>query len=104
MPRRYDQAVEVVISDEASEFVKARGGALFVRARTQKCCRGAHVLLDATTTAPRDVSNFVAYPADGIELYYRGHPRGVPNQQVIELRGPRRRHVAAYKDGCVFPL
>jgi hypothetical protein len=96
--------VEVVISDEARTFVKARGGAVFVRAREYKCCGGALVLLDATSTAPRDVWNFVAYPADEIELYYRGHPRGVPNQLVIELRGLLRRHVAAYKDGCVFPL
>jgi len=96
--------VEVVISDEAREFVKSRGGALFVRARELKCCGGAMVVLDATTSTPRDALNYVAYPADEIELYYRGQPRGVPQQLVVELRGLVRRHLAAYKNGCVFPL
>jgi hypothetical protein len=96
--------MEVVISDDARAFVKSRGGALFVSAREHKCCGGALVLLDASTTAPRDTREFVFYPADEFELYYRGNPRGLPSQLVIELRGLLRRHVAAYKDGCVFPL
>ena len=96
--------MEVVISEEAVEFVKSRGGALFVRAREMKCCGGAMVVMDATTSTPRDVRDYVAFPAEEIELYYRGHPRGVPKQLVIELRGLLRRHVAAYKDGCVFPV
>jgi hypothetical protein len=96
--------VEVVISEEAKSFVQERGGAVFVRAAEHKCCGGALVILDASTKTPRDALDYVAYPAEGVDVYYHGHPRGVPNQLVIELRGLIHRHLAAYKDGCVFPL
>jgi len=96
--------VEVVISDEARAFVRERGGAVFVKANERKCCGGALVVLDAVTKTPRDALSYVAYPAEGIDVFYRGHPRGVPTQLVIELRGLIHRHLAAYKDGCVFPL
>jgi hypothetical protein len=96
--------VEVVISEEARAFVQRRGGAVFVRASARRCCGGAFVVLDAVTKAPRDALRYVAYPADGFDLFYRGQPRGVPRQLVIELRGLIHRHLAAYKDGCAYPL
>jgi hypothetical protein len=94
--------VEVVISDEAREFVRARGGAVFIRASARKCCGGALVTLDASTTAPRDVRGFSSYPAEDIDVYYSGSPRGLPQQLLIEMRGVVRRHLAAFKDGCVY--
>ncbi|MFI5035767.1 MAG: hypothetical protein ACHQFZ_06140 [Acidimicrobiales bacterium] len=96
--------MEIIISDEARAFVLSRGGTVYVRANERKCCGGAMVLLDATTTPPRHQDGALNVSADDVAVSYQGHPRGVPNQLLIEMRGVLRRHLAAYKDGCVFPL
>lgn len=95
--------MELAISDEARAFVQARGGALYVRASSLRCCGGALVVLDASTSAPGDARGYVAYPAHGVELYYRGNPDRLPRELVVELKGRRRPRLAAYKDGCAFP-
>ncbi len=96
--------MDVVISDEAREFIASRGGSLFVRAKNQRCCSGALVILQTATEVPRDAGEFLPVAADGFDLFYRGSERGQPRQLLIELKGRRRPHLAAFKDGCAYPV
>lgn len=92
----------MVISDSARTYIAGHGGAAYVRAAQRNCCGGALVILDVTTTAPPDLDAFAPHHAGNVDVYYSGHPRGVPAQLVVELRGRLRPHLAAYKDGCAF--
>lgn len=93
----------MLVTDEAREFITARGGTVYVRASVSRCCHGAISLLDAVTSAPKDAPSFEAVSAPGLDVRYAGTARGRPDQLNIELRGRVRPHLVAYKDGCAFP-
>ncbi len=46
--------MDVVVSDEAKEFVNARGAAVYVRSHPHRCSRVSITMLD-TTTEPRRI-------------------------------------------------
>jgi hypothetical protein len=91
------------MTDETRAFIAERGGLVFVRASQRNCCGGALVLLDTTTDVPADATAFTLYPAANVDVYYLGNPQGVPDELLIEVRGRRRPHLAAYKNGCAYP-
>jgi hypothetical protein len=94
--------VDVVVSPEAKEYVRARGGVLFVRPSHHRCCGGALTLLDSTTEPPSDASDFLCVDSDEIVVQFRGSALDLPHEMVIELRGVVRRRPVAYWDGCAF--
>ena len=91
--------MEVVASPDAVEFVRERGGKLFVWSRTSRCCRGAISFLEASTERD-DRHAFRPVPADGIELYV-DLPR-LPEQLEIDLDGRFHRKVGGYWEGCAW--
>jgi hypothetical protein len=97
--------VRVQVSQEAAEFVAARGGRLWVwAARPRMCCAGTPAYMHAATGAPPRLSGFTCIPVAGLELWFRA-PAG-PRPDVLEIgrRGKRRPRVEAYWDGCLFAL
>jgi hypothetical protein len=96
------QEPDVVVSTEAKEYVSTRGGVLFVRSSHPRCCGGGLTLVESTTVAPSDASDFLFVGSDGIEVKYRCGAVDRPHEIVIELRGMVRRRPVAYWDGCAF--
>jgi hypothetical protein len=96
------ETVDVLVSDAAGEFIRSRGGTLFVRARPHRCCGGPLTLLDATTDAPGDVAAFEPVTTDAVDVRFCGGSSGRPDRLVVELRGLRKRHPVAYWDGCAY--
>jgi hypothetical protein len=96
--------VNVVVSAEAQEFVKTRGGVLFVRPTNHRCCGGTLTLLDSTITRPSDSANYVSISSEGVDVRFQGESTCRPDELKIELRGRWRRRPIAYWDGCVFKL
>ena len=95
--------MRVEVSPEAAEFVRARGGRLWVwAARPPKCCTPA--FMRAATEPPRGMSGFHLVRAGGLEVCFRGPAGRVPDVLEIGLRGRRRPKVEAYWDGCLFAL
>jgi hypothetical protein len=92
--------VDVVVSDEAREYVRAHGGRLFVRTHSHKCCHGSMTLLDVTTVVPSDADHYVPVVANGIDVRFRSPSGAQPHELVVEMRGVFRRHAVAYWDGC----
>jgi hypothetical protein len=90
--------VEVIASQTAVEFVRERGGKLFVWSRAGRCC-GGMTFLEASTE-PDDRRAFRHLPADGIELYV-DLPR-LPEELEIDVNGRFHRKVRAYWEGCVW--
>ena len=94
--------MKVVISDEASEYVRRRGGVLYVRANHHRCCGGGLTLLDSTTDRPTNTSDYVCEESEGIEVRYQRDALTRPDELVIELRGLVKRRPVAHWDGCAF--
>jgi hypothetical protein len=94
--------MKVVVSEEATQYVKGRGGVLYVRSSHHRCCGGGLTMLDATTEQPSEASDFFCVGSAGIEVRFLGGARR-PHELVIELRGrARRRRPVALWDGCAF--
>jgi hypothetical protein len=94
--------MDVVVSDTAKDFVRARGGTVYVKAHPHTCCSGTMTLLDVKTTAPKDAASYVTTVASDINVMFRGGPGNQPHELMIELRGVLRQHLVAFWDGCAF--
>ena len=97
--------VRVEVSPEAADFVRARGGRLWVwAARPRMCCQGTPAYMHAATDPPQGMSGFSLAPADGLDIWFRAPAGRLPDVLEIGLRGRRRPRVEAYWDGCLIAL
>ena len=100
----------VEISGEAADFVRRRGGRLWVwAAHPRRCCSGAPAWMHAAT-APPGLSGFSPLTADdaqnarGVQIWFRGVGDRRPDVLEVGLRGRRRPRVEAYWDGCLMAM
>jgi hypothetical protein len=101
----YREGVLVEISPEAADFVRGRGGTLWVwAAHARMCCSGAPAWMRAATAPPRGLSGFSPVAADGLQVWFRGVGCRMPDVLEIGLRGTRRPRVEAYWDGCLMAM
>jgi hypothetical protein len=93
--------VRVEASAEAVEFIRARGGTLWVWPR--HAARPGLVTVDTATDPPPGDLRFqaVAHEA-GFRLLLDPRGWGDPEYLDIELRGRRRRRVAAFWNGLAY--
>jgi len=97
--------VRVEVSPEAADFVRARGGRLWVwAARPRMCCQGTPAYMHAATDPPPRMSGFRLAPAAGLDIWFRAPAGTLPDVLEIGLRGRRRPRVEAYWDGCLIAL
>jgi hypothetical protein len=94
--------MDVVMSPEAERFVAGRGGIVYVRSHSHRCCASPLTLLDTTTEAPTGPDAFVDVPAGDLTVRYVGDPEAGPHVLTIELRGSFRPRLVSYWDGCAF--
>ena len=78
--------MDVVVSPEARSFAAGRGGIVYVRSHSHRCCAGPLTLLDTTTEAPRDSIAYVELPAGDLMVRYCGDPEAGPHVLTIALR------------------
>jgi hypothetical protein len=105
VPPFYGVSVRVEASREAIEFVRARGGRLWVwAARPRVCCLGTPAYMQAATLEPSGLSGFCPVQAAGIEVFFRAPAGRSPEVLEIGLRGRRRPRVEAYWDGLRMAL
>jgi len=96
--------VEVVLTDEAREYVAAHGGVVHVRADSHRCCTGPITLLHTSTETPEDADDGVSVPAGGVTVRYHGEASSGPAVLTVELRGRLRRRLVSSWDGCAYKL
>jgi hypothetical protein len=91
--------MKITATDEVREFVRKRGGRLFVWTSTHRCCTGPTTLLDADTESPAgDERSFREFDGGGFRLLLDSGGREPPKELVLELRGIRRKVVAFWDD------
>jgi hypothetical protein len=97
--------VRVSVSAEAAEFVRGRGGQLWVWvARPRVCCGGTPAFMHTAMTPPPGLPGFTLVRAAGLDLWFRAPAGRLPEVMEIGLRGRRRPRVEAYWDGCRYAL
>jgi len=95
----------VKISTDATGFVNAGGGQLWVwAAHPRMCCSGAPAWMHAATEPPAGLSGFSQVPAEGMQIWFRDVGGRRPDVLEIGLRGTRRPKVEAYWDGCLMAM
>ena len=94
--------MKVVASPSATEFVRARGGRLYVWASSTVCCGGTR-FIEASSEPPVDADLFLREAGCDFELFVRpAGLYGVPDELHVDLGGIRRRHVRAFWNGCAY--
>ena len=98
-------SVRVNVSSDAAEFVRARGGRVWVwAAHPRMCCSGAPAWMHATTEPPAGLSGFIAVAGDDVQVWFRGIGHLRPDVLEVGLRGGRRPRIEAYWDGCLMAM
>jgi len=97
--------VRVDVSAAAAEFVRGRGGKVWVwAAHPRVCCWGTPVYMHAATAPPPGLSGFSPAYSEGLQVWFRAPARRMPDVLEIGVRGRRHPRVEAYWDGCYFAL
>jgi len=101
----YRGSVRVTVSSDAAEFVRARGGRLWVwAAHPRMCCSGAPAWMHAATEPPPGLAGFSQVAGDDVLVWFRDVGGLRPDVLEIGLRGTRRPRVEAYWDGCLMAM
>ena len=93
--------MRVVVTPEVGNFVRERGGRLFVWANRQRCCGGGVTFLSTASQAPQGHA-FQVVGVEGFDLFFDSGRSDPPSELQLEVRGRRHKRVEAYWDGCVF--
>jgi hypothetical protein len=97
--------LRVDVSAEAVEFIRERGGQLWVwAAYPRMCCGGAPAYMHAATMAPPGLSGFSPVCSAGLDLWFRAPAGRQPDVLEIDVRGRRHPRVEAYWEGCAYVL
>jgi hypothetical protein len=94
--------VEVLVTEAAKQYLRCRGGTVYVRAHPHRCCTGTLTVLDLSTEPPPDASEYMLLGAEDVAVRYWGGPSGAPEQLTIRLAGVLSRHPVAFWDGCAY--
>lgn len=91
----------MIADEDVVAAVEQAGGRLFVWVDPRHCCGGAMTFLE-TGMAPARDRQFQRYEAPGFELWFDPGILGPPSELHLEMKGRRKKRVAAYWDGCAF--
>jgi hypothetical protein len=99
------ECVRVQVSAEAAEFVRARGGRVWVwAAHPRMCCSGAPAWMHAATRPPTGLAGFSEVADADVQVWFRGVGGLRPDVLEIGLRARRQPKVEAYWDGCLMAM
>lgn len=106
--------MKVVTSEKAAEYIRERGGKLWVWLDPRRGLVGSYIWLEAHTEPPgtsrkssftrssKRPHRFKKLEAGGLEFHYDFGRLDAPEELHLDLRGRRNRRVEAYWNGCVF--
>ena len=94
--------MKVVATPEAVDFVRERGGSLFVWVDCLRC-QGTVNFLEASTDSPGTDQRFRRMAGGDFDLFLDPGGLDLPDTLGVELRGWRRKRLRAYWNGATFP-
>ena len=103
--RGYRTSVRVDVSGEAADFVRARGGQVWVWSAAPRLrCGGMAAMMRAATEPPPGITGFAPVASVPLEGWVRAPGGRQPDVLEIGLGGRRRDRVEAYWDGCLMAM
>lgn len=99
--------MQVTISSDAADLIRAGGGQLWVwAARPRMCCSGAPAWMQCAASQPDGFTGFVPVSGTAAPLTVYFRPSGGMQPDVLEIavQGRRRPRVAALWDGCLMAM
>jgi hypothetical protein len=100
----YEEPIRIVAPADVREFVRGRGGKLFVWTVPHFSPRVTITLLETATERPAGpAEGFVRFAAGDFDLYLDCGRRAWPTELVLELKR-RRRLVRAYWNNCAYVM
>ena len=93
--------MRLVAEPEAVEFLRARGGRVFLT-MTRGCCNGVRSL--DTATKPRGSRRYERVLSEGELDVYAPEGMRLPDDLELRLRRFPRRRIEAYWNGCAWVL
>jgi len=96
--------VRVIATPEAVEFVRERGGCVFVWPLRMEGPTGGAVIfaLEASTDSPGVAHGFVRFFGEGFDVMIDATDHGVPEELHLAVAGWRLKRVRAYWNGHSF--
>lgn len=94
----------MVAAAEAVEFVRERGGRLFVWPIPMDAPTGGAIVfaLEASTESPGAEREFARFAGEGIDVLLDTSAHGAPDELHLAVRGWRRKRIRAYWNGNSF--
>ena len=96
--------MRIVASEDARQFVRQAGGMLFVWPRRSRANRLALTTLETSCEPPPGALDFRRFEAGGFLAFLHPSMRTLPRRLELQVRGRRRRHVAAYWNGIAYVI
>jgi hypothetical protein len=94
--------VRIVASPDAVEFVRQRGGVLYVWAMPMEYGYHPVFVLEASVDSPGPDRTFQRFAGEGIDLLFDPGPRDLPDAVHLDLTGVIRKRVRATWNGRSF--
>ena len=95
-------AMRVTATADAAEFIRARGGQLFVWPAEHRSARLTVAFLKASVDPPPQALDFRRVEARGFLLFLDPALQTLPEELLVVLRGRRHPHIEAYWDGLAY--
>jgi hypothetical protein len=93
--------MKILATPQLADFVRERGGALFVW--VDRLVTSPDVgYLETSTESPGAEREFVRFSSEGFELLFDGGAAGLPEELHLVLKGRRTKRVRAYWNGNSF--
>ena len=94
--------MRVTTAADAAQFIRARGGQLFVWPAEHRSARLTLAVLEASVDPPARALEYRRVEAAGFLLFMHPAIKTLPEELVVALRGRRHPHIEAYWDGLAY--
>ena len=95
-------AMRVTVTADAAEFIRTRGGQLFVWPAEHRSARLTLAVLEASVDPPPRALDFRRVEAGDFLLFLHPALKALPEELLVVLRGRRHPHIEAYWDGLAY--
>jgi hypothetical protein len=99
--------MDVLTSERALEFVRDRGGHVWIWLDVRRCCSGTVSYLGAACAEPADrrggvPRSFRPIVVSDVTMHVSLGVRRPPEELHVDVRGRFRPRIEAYWNGCIF--
>ena len=95
-------AMHVTATADAAQFIRTRGGQLFVWPAEHQSARLTLAFLKASVDPPPRALDFRRVEAGDFLLFLHPALQTLPSELLVVLRGRRHPHIEAYWDGLAY--